>query len=99
MSPVSTLHTVYVAGRPAGLLEGRVGRSEGPAQRQPFVLFRRNTDAQFVLIGYAWPDGRNMETYSLARSEPGADRSSSVTSPVERGGVNDSRAVLVAAAD
>jgi len=102
MSPVSTLHKVYLAGHPVGLLEGKVGRSEGLAEREPYVLFRRNADAQLVLIGYAWPDGRNMETYLLARSGPaaGAPRgTTSETNPVERGRMKDSKTILVAAAD
>ena len=102
MSPVSTLHKVYLAGYPVGLLEGKVGRSEGRAEREPYVLFRRNADAQLVLIGYGWPDGRTMETYSLARSEPAAGQpggTSSETIPVERGAMSDSKALPVAAAD
>lgn len=104
LSPVSTLHKVYVAGHPVGLLESRVGRSEGPAEPGPYVLFRRNAQAQLVLVGHAWPDGRNMKTYALVRSDGsrGRPEGTSLTTVAlgpEPGRANDPEMVLVAAAD
>jgi hypothetical protein len=65
-SPVSILHKVYVDGHVVGMLQGRTGRSEGPAAGEPYVQFRRNGRGQLLLIGYAWPDGNRMITHILA---------------------------------
>lgn len=65
-SPVSILHKVYVDGHAVGLLQGRTGRSEGPAVAEPYVQFRWNGRGQLLLVGYAWPDGEQMRTHILA---------------------------------
>jgi hypothetical protein len=65
-SPVSILHKVYIDGHAVGLLQGRTGRSEGPATSQPYVQFRWNGRGKLLLVGYAWPDGKRMRTHILA---------------------------------
>lgn len=73
-SPVASLHRTYVDGRHMGLLLSRRGRSEGPAEKHPQVLFRRTHEGALELLGYAWPDGKNMNTYLMSQ-EPREGRS------------------------
>ena len=69
LSPVAGLHKVYVDGHLINTVQSRLGRSEGPAESEPFVQFRRNGDQQLELLGYAWPDGRKMKTYVMVRDD------------------------------
>jgi hypothetical protein len=67
-SPVSVLHKVYVHGHVIGLLLSRSGHSEGTVER-PYVQFRRNGRGDWLLVGYALPDGDRMRTHLLACGE------------------------------
>jgi hypothetical protein len=65
-SPVASIHKTYINGLPTGMLTSRDGRSEGPAEPEPYVLFRKIPGERLELIGYAWPKGEKMETYILS---------------------------------
>ena len=76
-SPVSGMHELRIDGMPVGLVLSRIGRSEGPAELTPTMLFRRDEREGFRLVGYAWPDGDTMRTYALQairRRVPRRDR-------------------------
>ena len=75
LSPVSGLHKVYVDGHLINMVQSRTGRSEGPAEEEPFVQFRRNGREQLELLGYAWPDGKKMKTYVMMRNANSERRS------------------------
>ena len=72
LSPVAGVHEISVDGMAQGMAQSYVGRSEGPAERHPVMVFQPTTSGAYRLVGYAWPDRSNMQTYLLA----GLNRSS-----------------------
>lgn len=68
ISPVSSIHETYVNGMPISMLLSRDGKSEGPGEPQPYVLFRKVSGERLELIGYAWPAGERMKTFVLSQS-------------------------------
>ncbi len=66
-TPASGLHEIRVNGTSIGLFMSSVGKSEGPVERVPVVVFQRNGTDEHYLVGYAWPDGETMRTYTLRR--------------------------------
>ena len=66
-TPASGLHEIRVNGRSIGLFMSRVGTSEEPVEGVPVVVFQRNGTDEHYLVGYAWPDGETMRTYTLRR--------------------------------
>jgi len=65
LSPVAGLHEVSVDGAPLALLQSYIGKSEGPADRHPVVVFQPTRDGAWRLIGYAWPAEDHMQTFLL----------------------------------
>ncbi len=66
-TPASGLHEIRVNGHPTGLFMSRLGNTEGPAESTPVMVFARNLSGEHRLIGYAWPDGDVMRTYTLRK--------------------------------
>ncbi len=64
-SPVAALHTTRIEGATVGLLLSRRGKSEEPVRDDPYVLFHRTPEGSLELLGYAWPDGKTMNTYLM----------------------------------
>lgn len=62
-SPVASLHGTSVNGMSVGVLMSRRSRSEGPAERNPYVVFRRTLEGRLELLGYAWPGAKAMNLY------------------------------------
>lgn len=73
-SPVASVHEVFLDGTPVGMHVSRKGRSEGPASSDPYVQFRRDVSGDWVLLGYAWPDGQRMTTFVLNDTPPADTR-------------------------
>ena len=67
-TPASGLHEIRVNGNPTGLFMSRLGRTEGLVEATPIMVFARNPSGEHRLIGYAWPDGDVMRTYTLRKS-------------------------------
>jgi hypothetical protein len=68
-TPVSGLHEIRVNGHATGLFMSRLGRAEGPIEKTPVMVFAHPiTSDEYRLVGYAWPDGDVMRTYTLRRS-------------------------------
>jgi hypothetical protein len=64
-NPVTGLHEIRVNDRSMGLFMSRVGLSESRVARGPILVFHRYGTDERHLIGYAWPRGEVMRTYSL----------------------------------
>jgi hypothetical protein len=64
-TPVTGLHEIRVDGTSLGLFMSRIGKSEGRSERDPLVVFQRNVNEQHRLVGYAWPEGEVMRTFTL----------------------------------
>jgi hypothetical protein len=59
-TPVSAVHRTYVGGTYVGTFLSRRVESEGPvaaADREPFMLFRRDEHMRWRLQGYSLPEG------------------------------------------
>ncbi len=69
-TPASGMHEIVVNGKSLGLHASRIGTSEEPADGLPVVVFQRDGDGAYSLIGYAWPDRGSMRTYVLGKIEP-----------------------------
>jgi len=65
LSPVAGVHEISVDGMQQIMAQSYVGKSEGPAERHPVVVFQPTTSGAYRLVGYAWPDRSNMQTYLL----------------------------------
>ena len=72
LSPVAGIHAISVDGQQLSMAQSYVGASEGPAERHPVVVLQPTGSGSYRLIGYAWPDRSNMQTYLLS----GLNRSS-----------------------
>ena len=68
-SPVAGLHRTYVNGKSVGLYTSQKGEAEEATDSMPFFVFRRNGLGNYVLEGYAAPDGSRTWTYRLPGHE------------------------------
>ncbi len=64
----SGLHEIRVNGASRGLFMSRAGKSEGPIEELPVVVFEKNAAGTHHLIGYAWPGRESMRTYVMHQS-------------------------------
>jgi len=97
ISPVASQHAVHVDGMPVTMLISRRGRSEGTAERDPFVMLRRDEQGRLHLYGYALPAQDRMVTYQLV---PGKRARTAVQTALRKGETSGEPTVmLVARAD
>ena len=66
-TPASGLHEIRVNEHPMGVFISRLGRTEGLVDTTPMMVFERSVTDRYSLIGYAWPDGDAMRTYTLRK--------------------------------
>ena len=66
-TPASGLHEIRINGHPTGLFMSRLGTTEGLVEDTPIMVFGRDPSGEHRLIGYAWPDGEVMRTYTLRK--------------------------------
>ena len=99
-SPVASLHSFRVDGRPVALLVSRRGTGEGSAQQSPFLMLVRDGRGNLILAGYATPAGDRMVTYELFDLRPGRRvRTIAGLPPGEDGGAGVSTLLLAARVD
>lgn len=101
-SPVASLHTLGIDGRPVALLISRRGTAEGGTPQTPFLMFVRDRRGNLHLAGYATPtgDGDGLVTYELIDPRPGRrDRTIAGLPPGENGGAGVSSLLLAARVD
>ena len=99
-SPVASLHSFGVDGRPVAMLVSRRGSGEGPDQQTPFLMFVRDGRGSLHLAGYATPAGDRMVTYQLLDLRLGRRvRTIAGLPPGENGGAGASTLLLAARVD
>ena len=81
-SPVATIHSTYVDGRPVGMFVSRIRHGERAGSAAPSVVLQRDDEGRLDLLGYVIPaQGRDV-AYQF-----GLPRRSSVASPALAGTV------------
>jgi hypothetical protein len=65
LSPVETLHRVFVGGSSVGMFRSRRRSAEAASIASPELHFSRNTDGNLELIGYAMPTSGHVVAYRM----------------------------------
>jgi hypothetical protein len=94
ISPVASHHSVHIDGMPVTMLISRRGRSEGGAERDPFVMLSRDSEGRLHLYGYALPARDRMVTYQLV---PGKRARAAVQAALREGDTSGEPTVLLVA--
>ncbi len=69
LSPVSSLHRVYVNGQPVGFLRSRVRTRGGRADTATVVVFESDAKGRLALSGYVVPVARGSVTYLFGEDQ------------------------------
>ena len=81
LTPVSSLHSIQIDGRPIGMFISRSQPTERSGGQQAFIAFRLNDRGALELEGYAVPNGDRLQSHFLVSRDKvsRADRTAQLT--------------------